>query len=218
MRSHYCGEISTAEVGETVALCGWVHRRRDHGGVIFLDVRDRSGLVQVVYDPDTQESFATADRVRNEYVLRMVGVRPRMEGKINPDMATGEIEVLGSELEILNVAATPPFQLDAHSDAGDDVRLKYRYMDLRRPEMQQRLVLRSRITSFVREFLESDGYLDVETPTLTAATPEGARDYLVPSRTQPGQFFALPQSPQVFKQLLMMSGLDKYYQLSLIHI
>ena len=215
MRSHYCGEISTAEVGETVALCGWVHRRRDHGGVIFLDVRDRSGLVQVVYDPDTQESFATADRVRNEYVLRMVGrVRPRMEGKINPDMATGEIEVLGSELEILNVAATPPFQLDEHSDAGDDVRLKYRYMDLRRPEMQQRLVLRSRITSFVREFLESDGYLDVETPTLTAATPEGARDYLVPSRTQPGQFFALPQSPQVFKQLLMMSGLDKYYQVA----
>ncbi len=215
MRSHYCGEISTAEVGETVALCGWVHRRRDHGGVIFLDVRDRSGLVQVVYDPDTQESFATADRVRNEYVLRMVGrVRPRMEGKINPDMATGEIEVLGSELEILNVAATPPFQLDEHSDAGDDVRLKYRYMDLRRPEMQQRLVLRSRITSFVREFLESDGYLDVETPTLTAATPEGARDYLVPSRTQPGQFFALPQSPQVFKQLLMMSGLDKYYQIA----
>ena len=215
MRSHYCGEISTAEVGETVALCGWVHRRRDHGGVIFLDVRDRSGLVQVVYDPDTQESFATADRVRNEYVLKMVGrVRPRMEGKINPDMATGEIEVLGSELEILNVAATPPFQLDEHSDAGDDVRLKYRYMDLRRPEMQQRLVLRSRITSFVREFLESDGYLDVETPTLTAATPEGARDYLVPSRTQPGQFFALPQSPQVFKQLLMMSGLDKYYQVA----
>ena len=215
MRSHYCGEISTANAGETVELCGWVHRRRDHGGVIFLDVRDRTGLVQVVYDPDTQESFAKADRVRNEYVLKMVGkVRPRMEGKVNPEMATGEIEVLGSELEILNVAATPPFQLDEYSDAGEDVRLKYRYMDLRRPEMQQRLQLRSRISSYVRNFLEGDGYIDIETPTLTAATPEGARDYLVPSRTQPGQFFALPQSPQVFKQLLMMSGLDKYYQIA----
>ncbi len=215
MRSHYCGEISTADVGETVELCGWVHRRRDHGGVIFLDVRDRTGLVQVVYDPDVQDSFATADRVRNEFVLKMVGkVRPRMEGKVNPDMVTGEIEVLGAELEILNVAATPPFQLDEHSEAGEDVRLKFRYMDLRRPEMQERLRLRSRITSYVRNFLEEDGYLDVETPTLTAATPEGARDYLVPSRTQPGQFFALPQSPQVFKQLLMMSGLDKYYQIA----
>lgn len=215
MRSHYCGEISTADVGETVELCGWVHRRRDHGGVIFLDVRDRTGLIQVVYDPDIQDSFATADRVRNEFVLRMVGrVRPRMEGKVNPDMVTGEIEVLGAELEILNVAATPPFQLDEHSDAGEDVRLKFRYMDLRRPEMQQRLRMRSKITSYVRNFLEDDGYLDVETPTLTAATPEGARDYLVPSRTQPGQFFALPQSPQVFKQLLMMSGLDKYYQIA----
>ena len=215
MRSHYCGEISTANVGETVELCGWVHRRRDHGGVIFLDVRDRTGLVQVVYDPDIKDSFATADSVRNEYVLKMVGkVRPRMEGKVNPDMVTGEIEVLGSELEILNVASTPPFQLDEHSDAGEDVRLKFRYMDLRRPEMQERLRLRSKITSYVRHFLEEDGYLDVETPTLTAATPEGARDYLVPSRTQPGQFFALPQSPQVFKQLLMMSGLDKYYQIA----
>jgi len=215
MRSHYCGEISTADVGETVELCGWVHRRRDHGGVIFLDIRDRTGLIQVVYDPDIKDSFATADRVRNEYVLRMVGrVRPRMEGKVNPDMATGEIEVLGAELEILNVAATPPFQLDEHSDAGEDVRLKYRYMDLRRPEMQERLRMRATITSYIRGFLEQDGYLDIETPTLTAATPEGARDYLVPSRTQPGQFFALPQSPQVFKQLLMMSGLDKYYQVA----
>jgi len=215
MRSHYCGDLSSANVGETVELCGWVHRRRDHGGVIFLDVRDRSGLVQVVYDPDTQDSFATADKVRNEYVLRMVGkVRPRMEGKINPEMATGEIEVLGATLEILNVAATPPFQLDEYSEAGEDVRLKFRYMDLRRPEMQERLQLRSKVSSFVRAHLEQDGYLDIETPTLTAATPEGARDYLVPSRTQPGQFFALPQSPQVFKQLLMMSGLDKYYQIA----
>ena len=215
MRSHYCGDLSSANVGEAVELCGWVHRRRDHGGVIFLDVRDRTGLVQVVYDPDTKESFATADRVRNEFVLRMVGkVRPRMEGKINAELATGEIEVLGSELEILNEAATPPFQLDEYSEAGDDVRLKFRYMDLRRPEMQERLQLRSKITSFVRRYLEDEGFLDIETPTLTAATPEGARDYLVPSRTQPGQFFALPQSPQVFKQLLMMSGLDKYYQIA----
>ncbi len=215
MRSHYCGDLSSANVGETVELCGWVHRRRDHGGVIFLDVRDRTGLVQVVYDPDTQDSFATADKVRNEYVLRMVGkVRPRMEGKINPEMATGEIEVLGATLEILNAAATPPFQLDEYSEAGEDVRLKFRYMDLRRPEMQERLQLRSQVSSFVRNYLEQDGYLDIETPTLTAATPEGARDYLVPSRTQPGQFFALPQSPQVFKQLLMMSGLDKYYQIA----
>ena len=215
MRSHYCGDLSSANVGETVELCGWVHRRRDHGGVIFLDVRDRSGLVQVVYDPDTQDSFAAADKVRNEFVLRMVGkVRPRMEGKVNTDLATGEIEVLGSSLEILNASATPPFQLDEYSEAGEDVRLKYRYMDLRRPEMQQRLQMRSKVSSFVRNYLEQDGYLDVETPTLTAATPEGARDYLVPSRTQPGQFFALPQSPQVFKQLLMMSGLDKYYQIA----
>lgn len=215
MRSHYCGDLSSANVGDTVELCGWVHRRRDHGGVIFLDVRDRTGLVQVVYDPDIQDSFATADSVRNEYVLRMVGkVRPRMEGKTNSDLATGDIEVLGSTLEILNAAATPPFQLDEYSDAGEDVRLKYRYMDLRRPEMQQRLQMRSKVSSFVRNYLEQDGYLDVETPTLTAATPEGARDYLVPSRTQPGQFFALPQSPQVFKQLLMMSGLDKYYQIA----
>lgn len=215
MRSHYCGDLSSANVGETVELCGWVHRRRDHGGVIFLDVRDRSGLVQVVYDPDTQDSFATADKVRNEFVLRMVGkVRPRMEGKINPEMATGEIEVLGATLEILNASATPPFQLDEYSEAGEDVRLKFRYMDLRRPEMQERLQLRSKVSSFVRNYLEQDGYIDIETPTLTAATPEGARDYLVPSRTQPGQFFALPQSPQVFKQLLMMSGLDKYYQIA----
>lgn len=215
MRSHYCGELNADHVGEHVELCGWVHRRRDHGGVIFLDIRDRTGIVQVVYDPDTQDSFAIADRVRNEFVLRMVGrVRPRPDGTVNPDMATGAIEVLGAELEILNRAATPPFQLDEYSDAGDDVRLKFRYMDLRRPEMQSRLLARAKITSAVRRYLESAGYWDVETPTLTRATPEGARDYLVPSRTHPGGFFALPQSPQVFKQLLMMSGIDKYYQIA----
>ena len=215
MRSHYCGQISAAHVGEEVQVCGWVHRRRDHGGVIFLDIRDRTGIVQVVYDPDTQDSFATADRVRNEYVLCAVGrVRPRPEGTVNPDMATGEIEVLGAQLEILNAAQTPPFQLDEYSEAGEDVRLKFRYMDLRRPEMQARMRLRASITSSIRQYLEREGFWDIETPTLSRATPEGARDYLVPSRTHPGQFFALPQSPQVYKQLLMMSGMDRYYQVA----
>ena len=215
MRSHYCGELGSAQVGEQVEICGWVHRRRDHGGVIFLDIRDRTGILQVVFDPDTEESFALADSVRNEFVLAARGrVRPRPEGTVNPDMRTGEIEVLGLELTILNAAKTPPFQLDEYSDAGEDVRLRYRYLDLRRPEMQDRLRMRAQITSEVRRYLEDDGYLDVETPTLSRATPEGARDYLVPSRTHPGEFFALPQSPQVYKQLLMMSGLDKYYQIA----
>lgn len=215
MRSHYCGDLRATESGEEVEIYGWVHRRRDHGGVIFLDIRDRTGVLQVVFDPDEEQSFALADSVRNEYVLRAKGkVRPRPEGTINPDMPTGEIEVLGKELEILNAAKTPPFQLDAHSEAGEDVRLRYRYMDLRRPEMQQRMQARARITSAVRSFLEEKGFWDVETPTLSRATPEGARDYLVPSRTHPGEFFALPQSPQVYKQLLMMSGMDKYYQIA----
>ncbi len=215
MRSHYCGEINASNIDAEVEVCGWVHRRRDHGGVIFLDLRDRTGIVQVVYDPDTEDSFATADRVRNEYVLRAVGrVRARPEGTVNPEMATGEIEILGKDLEILNVAQTPPFQLDEHSEAGEDVRLKYRYMDLRRPEMQQRMEMRARIGSQVRRYLEANGYWEIETPTLSRATPEGARDYLVPSRTHPGQFFALPQSPQVYKQLLMMSGMDRYYQIA----
>ncbi|MGE0622825.1 MAG: aspartate--tRNA ligase [Pseudomonadales bacterium] len=215
MRSHYCGEFNTAHVGETVEVVGWVHRRRDHGGVIFLDIRDRTGIVQVVFDPDTQDSFATADRVRSEYVLHLSGrVRPRPEGTVNPDMATGEVEVLGATLEILNPSLTPPFQLDEYSEAGEDVRLRYRYLDLRRPEMQQRLHMRARITSAVRRHLEGEGFWEVETPTLTRATPEGARDYLVPSRTHPGAFFALPQSPQVFKQLLMIAGMDKYYQIA----
>jgi aspartyl-tRNA synthetase len=215
MRSHYCGALGTANIDETVTLCGWVDRRRDHGGVIFLDMRDREGIVQVVFDPDTQEHFQRADRVRSEYVLKVTGrVRARAEGTVNPAMATGEIEVLGKELEILNSAETPPFQLDEYTSVGEDVRLQYRYMDLRRPEMQQKLVLRSRITSAVRSFLDANGFLDIETPILTRATPEGARDYLVPSRTHPGQFFALPQSPQLFKQLLMVSGFDRYYQIA----
>ena len=215
MRSHYCGALGTTNIDETVTLCGWVDRRRDHGGVIFLDMRDREGIVQVVFDPDTQEHFQRADRVRGEYVLKVTGrVRARGQEAINPAMATGEIEVLGKELEILNKAATPPFQLDEHTAVGEDVRLHYRYMDLRRPEMQQRLILRSRITNAVRNYLDGEGFLDIETPILTRATPEGARDYLVPSRTHAGQFFALPQSPQLFKQLLMVSGFDRYYQIA----
>jgi aspartyl-tRNA synthetase len=215
MRSHYCGELNAGNVGETVELYGWVNRRRDHGGVIFLDVRDRTGIAQVVFDPDAPESFAVADSVRNEYVLRLTGrVRPRPEGTVNAEMATGEVEVLGAELEVLNVSETPPFQLDEHSEAGEDVRLKYRYLDLRRPEMQSRILARARIASAIRRFLEDQGYWEVETPTLTRATPEGARDYLVPSRTHPGEFFALPQSPQVFKQLLMISGMDRYFQIA----
>ena len=215
MRTHYCGELNSSFVGEEVELTGWVHKRRDHGGVIFLDIRDRSGIAQVVYDPDVEESFAVADMVRNEFVLRARGrVRARPDGTINPDMKTGEVEVLGSTLEILNASAPPPFQLDEYSSAGEDVRLRYRYVDLRRPEMQGRLRLRSEVTSHVRRFLESEGYWEIETPTLTRATPEGARDYLVPSRTHPGEFFALPQSPQLFKQLLMVSGMDKYYQIA----
>ncbi len=215
MRSHYCGALSTANIDETITLCGWVDRRRDHGGVIFLDLRDRQGIVQVVFDPDTEEHFKSADRVRGEYVLKVTGrVRARSEGTVNAAMATGQIEVLGKELEILNAAATPPFQLDEYTNVGEEVRLQYRYMDLRRHEMQQRLILRSRVTSAVRNFFDAEGFLDIETPILTRATPEGARDYLVPSRTHPGKFFALPQSPQLFKQLLMVSGFDRYYQIA----
>ena len=215
MRSHYCGNINADLIDQEITLNGWVDRRRDHGGVIFLDLRDREGIVQVVFDPDTQEHFERADKVRNEYVVQVKGrVRGRDAAAVNPNMATGEIEVLGKELVILNAAATPPFQLDEHVSVGEDVRLKYRYIDLRRPEMLDRLKLRSRITSVLRRFLEDNGFLDVETPILTKATPEGARDYLVPSRTHEGQFFALPQSPQLFKQLLMVSGMDRYYQIA----
>ena len=213
MRSHFCGTVTETLVGESVTLCGWVHRRRDHGGVIFIDLRDRSGLVQVVYDPDTVEAFATAEQVRPEYVLRVTGrVRGRPLGTINPEMPTGAVEVLGTSLEVLNPARTPPFQLD-EDDVGEETRLRYRYVDLRRPEMFARLETRARITRAMREFLDADGFIDIETPMLTRATPEGARDYLVPSRTHPGRFFALPQSPQIFKQLLMMSGFERYYQI-----
>ena len=215
MRSHYCGQLDETLVDQTVTLCGWVHRRRDHGGVIFLDMRDRDGIAQVVVDPDTADAFATADRARSEFVLRISGrVRPRPEGTQNPKMPTGMVEVLAKEVEVLNTAATPPFQLDEHGKVGEDVRLKYRYIDLRRPEMIEKLRLRSRISHHVRAFLEGQGFLDIETPILTRATPEGARDYLVPSRTHPGSFFALPQSPQLFKQLLMVSGFDRYYQIA----
>ena len=215
MRSHYCGALRAAHEDETVTLCGWVQRRRDHGGVIFLDVRDRTGFVQVVFDPDTEESFALADRMRSEYVIQLSGrVRMRPEGTRNPDMPTGDVEVLGKTLTLLNSSATPPFVLDEFSDAGEDVRLRYRYLDLRRPEMQARLALRSKISRVIRNTLEEAGCIDVETPILTRATPEGARDYLVPSRTHLGEFFALPQSPQLFKQLLMISGLDRYYQIA----
>lgn len=215
MRSHYCGTLGTEQIDQEVTLCGWVDRRRDHGGVIFLDLRDRDGIVQVVFDPDTGEHFERADRVRSEYVLKVTGrVRARSENTMNPNMATGAIEVLGKGLEILNTAATPPFQLDQHTEVGEDVRLRYRYLDLRRSEMQNRLRLRSRVTNVVRNYLDGEGFLDIETPILTRATPEGARDYLVPSRTHAGKFFALPQSPQLFKQLLMVSGFDRYYQIA----
>ena len=213
MRSHYCGEVNTANTDQTVEFCGWVNRRRDHGGVIFIDLRDRSGLVQVVYDPDLPEVFGTAEQVRNEFVVRVKGrVRPRPEGTVNKELSTGEIEVLGQELEILNRAETPPFQLD-DDDTSEELRLRHRYIDLRRPVMQQRMMLRALSTRTLRRYLDEHGFLDIETPMLTKATPEGARDYLVPSRVHAGKFFALPQSPQLFKQLLMMSGMDRYYQI-----
>lgn len=214
MRSHYCGQINSSHIDQEVELCGWVHRRRDHGGVIFIDLRDREGLVQVVYDPDKPEIFSSAEQVRNEYVLRIRGrVRARPDGTVNPDLATGEIEILGLALEVLNRAETPPFQLDEHENASEEIRLRYRYIDLRRPEMQAKIRTRARVSRMLRRFLDEQGFLDIETPMLTKATPEGARDYLVPSRTHPGAFFALPQSPQLFKQLLMMAGMDRYYQI-----
>jgi len=214
MRSLYCGELNETHLDQEVTLCGWVHRRRDHGGVIFVDLRDHTGLLQVVFDPDTADTFATAESVRNEYVLQVQGrVRRRPEGTVNPDMPTGQVEVLGLVLTVLNAAATPPFQLD-DQDVQEETRLRYRYIDLRRPEMQEKIRLRARITHVMRTFLDAHGFIDVETPILTRSTPEGARDYLVPSRTHGGEFFALPQSPQLFKQLLMMSGMDRYYQIA----
>ncbi|HBD23926.1 MAG TPA: aspartate--tRNA ligase [Oceanospirillaceae bacterium] len=219
MRSHYCGELRASDISadgrQQVILSGWVHRRRDHGGVIFLDLRDREGIVQVVFDPDREQSFTLADACRNEFVVQVHGiVRARPAGTENADMPTGEVEVLGQELVILNKSDTPPFQLDEHQSVGEDVRLKYRYVDLRRPDMAQKLKLRSKVSTFIRNFLDQNGFLDIETPILTRATPEGARDYLVPSRTHEGHFFALPQSPQLFKQLLMVAGMDRYYQIA----
>ena len=215
MRSHYCGDINKTHVGQTITLCGWADRRRDHGGVIFVDLRDRAGIVQIVFDPDAGEYFQLADRVRGEFVLKVTGtVRERSAGTVNPNMPTGEIEVYATALEILNSAETPPFQLDTYTQVGEDVRLHYRYLDLRRPDMARNLQFRAKVTSIVRQSLEKQGFLDIETPILTRATPEGARDYLVPSRTHEGKFFALPQSPQLFKQLLMVAGMDRYYQLA----
>ena len=213
MRTHSCGEVTEWLAGEPVTVCGWLHRRRDHGGVIFIDLRDRSGLLQIVVDPDTPEAFALADRARSEYVLRIEGrVRHRPEGTENRELPTGRVEVLVKAIQVLNEARTPPFHLDDEA-VNEEVRLRYRYVDLRRPRMYENLRLRSEATRAIRAYLDGHGFLDVETPMLTRATPEGARDYLVPSRTQPGRFFALPQSPQIFKQLLMMSGFERYYQI-----
>ena len=214
MRSHPCGVINTSHLTREVELCGWVHRRRDHGGVIFIDLRDYTGLVQVVFDPDRAAIFEQAEHVRNEYVLKVTGkVRDRPEGTVNPQMPTGEIEVLVTDLEVLNKAETPPFQID-DTDVSEEHRLRYRYVDLRRPVMQDRLRMRAKVMQRLRNYLDAEAFVEIETPTLTRATPEGARDYLVPSRTHPGSFFALPQSPQLFKQLLMMSGMDRYYQVA----
>lgn len=213
MRSHYCGQVTKDYLDQDVQLVGWVHRRRDHGGVIFIDLRDREGLVQVVIAPMNKEAFKQAELIRNEYVIQVKGrVRHRPEGTVNKDLSTGEIEVDGLELTILNTSEPIPFPINDYHEAGEETRLHYRYLDLRRPEMLGRLVFRAKITRYLRRFLDNNGFLDIETPFLTKATPEGARDYLVPSRTKPGSFYALPQSPQQFKQLLMMAGMDRYYQ------
>ena len=212
MRSHYCGQVDDKLTGQTVEVAGWVHRRRDHGGIIFVDLRDREGLLQVVFDPDAAEVFREAERLRNEFVIRVKGrIRERPAGTVNTHLASGRVELLAGELELLNRSEPLPFQLD--EQVGEEVRLKYRYIDLRREVMSQRLRMRHRLTRAMRGFLDGHGFVDLETPMLTKATPEGARDYLVPSRTHPGKFFALPQSPQIFKQLLMMAGFDRYYQI-----
>ncbi len=215
MRSHYCGNINSSDIGSDIEISGWVHKRRDHGGVIFLDIRDLHGIVQVVFNPDLKEIFEIADSCRSEYVVNINGkVRKRIEGAINPKMLTGEIEIEATSLTIFSSAVTPQFPLDDYQDVNEDIRLKYRFLDLRRPDVNQRLVQRSKITSEIRSILEKHNFHEIETPILTKATPEGARDYLVPSRVHPGEFFALPQSPQLFKQLLMIGGLDRYYQIA----
>ena len=214
MRTHYCGELNRQHIGQTVTLCGWAHRRRDHGGVIFIDLRDRTGMSQIVIDPDTPEAFSNAEAVRNEFVLKITcKVRPRPEGTVNPNIPTGEVEMLASEIEILNPSLTPPFMLD-DDNLSETVRLEHRYLDLRRPAMQKNMMLRYRVAKNMRDYLDSAGFIEVETPMLTRSTPEGARDYLVPSRVHHGMFFALPQSPQLFKQLLMVAGFDKYFQIT----
>lgn len=216
MRSTYCGQVTEELIDQTITIAGWVHRRRDHGGVIFLDMRDREGLLQVVIDPDTPEAFATADAARSEYLLKITGrVRRRYEGTENPNMVSGQVELLGKEIELLAKSDTPPFPLnDDNITVSEELRLKYRFLDMRHPEMQERMKFRAKATSTIRRYLDDHGFLDVETPVLTRATPEGARDYLVPSRTRQGNFFALPQSPQLFKQLLMVAGFDRYYQIA----
>ena len=215
MRSHYSGDVTAAAIDQEITVCGWVHRRRDHGGVIFIDLRDRSGLIQTVFDPDEATTFAAAEKLRSEYVIKATGrVRARPEGTVNKNLASGEIEVYITDLEVLNASETPPLQLDETEGVGDAARLRYRYVELRKPRMQRHMQLRAQVTRAVRKSLDDLGFLDIETPILTRATPEGARDYLVPSRTQPGHFFALPQSPQLFKQLLMVSGMDRYYQIA----
>ena len=214
MRTHYCGHVNRDLIGQTVTLCGWAHRRRDHGGVIFIDLRDREGMAQIVIDPDTPETFAIAETVRREYVLKVTcKVRARPEGTVNPNMPTGEVEMLATEIEILNASLTPPFMLD-DENLTETVRLEHRYLDLRRPAMQKNMMLRYRVAKTLRDHLDSNGFIEVETPMLTRSTPEGARDYLVPSRVHHGMFFALPQSPQLFKQLLMVSGFDRYFQIT----
>jgi aspartyl-tRNA synthetase len=214
MRTHYCGQLNIDQLDQTVSICGWAHRRRDHGGVIFIDLRDREGLAQVVCNPDVADMFKVAESVRSEYVLRITGkVRRRPEGSANPNMVSGEIEILCQEIEVLNVAVTPPFQLD-DDNLSENVRLTHRVIDLRRPQMQKNMMLRYKVAMSFRRFLDSRGFIDIETPMLTKSTPEGARDYLVPSRVHAGEFFALPQSPQLFKQMLMVAGFDRYYQIT----
>ena len=214
MRTHYCGHLNREHIGQTVTLCGWAHRRRDHGGVIFIDLRDREGMAQIVVNPDAQAAFAIAESVRSEYVLKVVcEVRARPEGATNANLATGEVEMIATEIEVLNASLTPPFMLD-DENLTETVRLEHRYIDLRRPAMQKNMMLRYRVSKTLRDYLDTNGFIEIETPMLTRSTPEGARDYLVPSRVHAGQFFALPQSPQLFKQLLMVSGFDRYFQIT----